>query len=420
MFIRCFELVLYNTFIDELKKRYMCTNFSMKTKNDNHIIGRTMELGFSLNSELFFRSPGFYYTQEANKELIENNLEAFNENFKVNPRIKSTTTPLTWHGEYGFVAMNALGANIAADGMNTEGLTTGTMVLAQSKYQKLTYKVLHGENFIYYFNLSNWILSECASCQDVIDKLSVDELVLKNNKSLKMNKKEGIKVINPFTKVPNAMKFHFPVHDAEGNNIVLEYVNGELTISDLGPTNVLTNDPLIEWQQTNVINNYAGITPFNTQDSELADINEQVKNNFICKTAAQGTGFEGLPGSSTPVGRFVRAAMMTNFVYSPKNEEDGTTLAFHILNTVDIPYGTSRELPNIPNKDEIKIISDYTQWSTVSDLKNRVYSIRMYDSPQVFRVELDKLKLDDLPKFHKTLPIDQKSIDLTDEINKKE
>lgn len=399
----------------------MCTNFSMTTKNENHIIGRTMELGFNLGSKLFFRSPGFIYKQNVEKDLIEKNLEVFEEYFTVDRKIKPDTTPYQWEGEYGFVAMNALGANIAADGMNTEGLTTGTMVLAQSEYQKLTNKVLKGGEFIYYFNLTNWILSNCATCQDVIDKLSVDELTMDGETQINKCLEEGLKVVNPFSEVPNAMKFHFPVHDASGVNIVLEYVDGKLIISDLAPTNVLTNDPLIAWQQTNVINNYVGITPFNTQDSRLSKINEKISNSFDCITVAQGTGFEGLPGSSTPVDRFVRAAMMTNFVFQPKDEEEGMTLAFHILNTVDIPKGTSRELPEKVEGEKLdynNVISDYTQWATVSNLKNLVYTIRMYDSPQVFRVDLNDLDLDNLSGFYKELPVNRKSIDLTESINK--
>lgn len=65
-------------------------------------------------------------------------------------------------------------------------------------------------------------------------------------------------------------------------------------------------------------------------------------------------------------------------------KEDATTLAFHILNTVDIPQGTSRDSTG-------NLVHDYTQWATVSDLVNKKYSVRMYESPQIFSLDLNKL-----------------------------
>lgn len=57
---------------------------------------------------------------------------------------------------------------------------------------------------------------------------------------------------------------------------------------------------------------------------------------------------------------------------------NATTMAFHILNTVDIPLGTSRDSRG-------KSVHDFTQWVTVSDLVNKTFAVRMYDSPQVFK-----------------------------------
>lgn len=401
----------------------MCTNFSLTTEQNDIIIGRTMELGPNLESKLFFRPVGHQFNQDPGASFFEflRSQKKGEELFKLIPEIQSIENLYIWKGKIGYMAMNGFGQDIAADGINTEGLTTGTMVLVESEYQRLT--VTHkdgenrivGENTIFYPNLSNWILSNCANCQEVIDKLAVDKLVVQDNSSLTNNKdsKDRYKVVSPFLEVPNAMKFHFPVHDALGNNVVLEFVKGQLIVTDLGPINTLTNDPLIEWQQTNVINNYAGITPFNVQNSDGYPRTKDIGNNFTCKTFAQGTGFEGLPGSSTPVDRFVRAAMMTNFAFTPETIEEGRTLAYHILNTVDIPKGTSRD-------QDDENIHDFTQWATVADLKNKVYDIRMYDSPQIFRVDLMKLDLVKLADTHIAIPVQHKAIDITKQINEQQ
>jgi hypothetical protein len=94
-------------------------------------------------------------------------------------------------------------------------------------------------------------------------------------------------------------------------------------------------------------------------------------------------------------------------------KEDATTLAFHILNTVDIPLGTSQD-------SQGKNVHDFTQWATVSDLVNKTFSVRMYQSPQVFSINLMDLDLEQLNDYIYTLDTDQKSINITGNINKKQ
>lgn len=429
----------------------MCTNFSITSKENEPFIGRTMELGPNLGSELFFRPKGYEFTQKIEESTLSYLLKQ--EEYGIEPleNLESITGVASWVGKYGFVAMNAFGQDISADGMNTEGLVTGCMVLTASEYQEIPERFRNGEevsdeesNMIYYTNLSNWILSSCATCQDVINGLVDVKLVKPADSTLKERQDLGKKYIvtTPFSKVPNAFKFHFPVHDAQGNNIVLEYIKGELTITDLAPINVLTNDPEISWQQTNVLNNYVGVTPYNYQDDcgysisiapeakkgkdgkDTCELEEKQNPKtappvFNCNSFAQGTGFDSVPGSSTPVDRFVRAAMMTNFAFKTSRREDCSgvadpvTTAFHILNTVDIPMGTSRDPANW--NDPVSGVHDYTQWSTVSDLKKTEYSIRMYGSPQVFLVKLGELNLEKLVDTHLSIPTENKSINLISE-----
>lgn len=449
----------------------MCTNFSITgmTLDPNKnipVVGRSMELGPNLKSELFFRSGGHEYTQGAAKELTPYSGSGSDE-FEVRSDITLVNNKLyTWKGKYDFVALNGFStsiqesigvsqmlANIASNGMNKEGLTSGTMVLVQSKYQnplKQDGEFKNCKGVIYYPSITTWILSNCATCQDVIDGLQYDKLVVnKNGSDLKDSEvpdEDKILVANPFSQVPDAMHFHFHVQDALGNGIVLEYVDGKLTITDLNPIGVLTNDPLIAWQQENVMYNYVDVVPFNFQDNKgnAATPDLETYNNaasrFKCSSNAQGTGFSNVPGSSTPLDRFVRASMMANFsfpVYQLTDDEDivvanldsmqhrkealsrdikvgkedATTLAFHILNTVDIPQGTSRDFSG-------KLVHDYTQWATVSDLVNKKYSVRMYESPQIFSLDLTKL---DFKKLEKAQPYKldtgNKSIDITNMVN---
>jgi penicillin V acylase-like amidase (Ntn superfamily) len=430
----------------------MCTNFSFTSSQNEPFIGRTMELGPDLGSELFFRPQNHRFSQIPEETTLDA-VKIKNAGIVPLENLKDITGVASWVGKYGFVAMNAFSQDIVADGMNTEGLTTGCMVFTGSEYQVIPEDYMEGKdvsdeeaNMLYYTNLTNWILSSCANCQDVINQLIGVKLVKPDNSTLQEPQDSTCKkfvVTSPFSEILNAFKFHFPVHDAKGQNIVLEYIKGELIITDLAPINVLTNDPEISWQQTNVLNNYIGITPYNVQDDCGYSISidaEKIKNPagddtcilkpeqdpktappvFNCKTFAQGTGFAGIPGSSTPVDRFVRAAMMTNFALkanseaddSDPSEGDAVTLAFHILNTVDIPMGTSRDATGWNDPDKLRV-HDYTQWSTVSNLKKKEYSIRMYKSPQVFLVKLCDLNLDELVDTRYKIPTDNKSVNIT-------
>ncbi len=195
----------------------------------------------------------------------------------------------------------------------------------------------------------------------------------------------------------SAIPLHYPVHDAKGNSIVIEFIDGQIQIHD-NPVGVLTNDPPFDWQLQN-LRNYVGVTPWDAAPVKFGDL--QVEQT------GHGSGLASVPGNSTPPSRFVRATMMTNCAFPVDNLDDATTLAFHILNTVDIPKGTNRF------KLLGKTVSDYTQWTVVKDLTRRIYSVRFYESPQVYSVELDKIDLWTADGKQLEVPHLPTSIDLT-------
>ncbi|MCW8345444.1 linear amide C-N hydrolase [Vibrio sp. ZSDZ65] len=399
----------------------MCTNFYIRTKKNEMVIGRTLEFALDVDSDIFFRKPGYRYSQDIRKILnqIQTELQLSDkqlENFQINAETPDAEQLYSWEGKYGFVAMGSLGQSFATNGLNTQGLTTGTMTLAQSEYQPFVAD--KNSKTLLYPCLTNWILSNCSTCQDVIDALDVrrEDICLSKESTLSTvmadNGEDKLRVSNPFTgALPPGFHFHMPIQDKLGHSIVLEYTHGRLTITDLMPIGVLTNDPVIGWQQENVINNYMNITPINIQS--LNPNAFWLNNNFACETVAQGSGFTGLPGSSAPVDRFVRASMMTNFAFQTDDTVEATNLAFHILNTVDIPDGTSREHINSESGNG----ADRTLWATVSDLTHQIYSIRMYGSPQVFKIDLKKLDLEALNDVRYRLPVrEHQSIDVTNNI----
>jgi choloylglycine hydrolase len=106
--------------------------------------------------------------------------------------------------------------------------------------------------------------------------------------------------------------------------------------------------------------------------------------------------------------------MMSNFSFLPEDTDAATNLAFHILNTVDIPNGTSRTKEGVTPKDNE---SDFTQWTAVSDTAKLTFSVRMYESPLVYSVKLGDLNLESLEKVRYKIPTDRVSIDITENIS---
>ncbi len=340
----------------------MCTNFTLTTTKGKVVNGRSMEFGTNLGSQFFFRKSGHKYKGILNDFGAE----------------------YSWVGKYDFVCMNAsklpLAKEVANDGMNIKGLSIGSLWLPGSEYQKITdrKKALPVELFC------NWVLSQFSSCAEVKDAVLSGEVQVQG---LTVGKKQLAPV-------------HFPVQDAQGNSIVIEYIDGTPHVHD-NPVGVLTNDPPFEWHLTN-LRNYVNITSADFESAEF-------EGNKYLQTG-HGTGFLGIPGDSTPPSRFVRAVMMKNFISPADTLDEAVNQAFHILNTVDIPDGISKSTSTKGGKPAY----DVTQWAVVKDLENQIYYARFYGSPQVYSIDLNKIDFDLMDGKMIAIPDDSVSIDITD------
>jgi choloylglycine hydrolase len=123
--------------------------------------------------------------------------------------------------------------------------------------------------------------------------------------------------------------------------------------------------------------------------------------SYTLEPIGQGTGLLGIPGDYTPPHRFVRATALACAALQPATASEGANLAFHILNSVDIPLGAiaGREsasngattpAPNAPARAG-GLTYDLTQWVTVSDLTNKIYYFRTYKNLAIRKVELKKV-----------------------------
>ncbi len=263
-----------------------------------------------------------------------------------------------WIGKYGFVGMNAMGLPIVSDGMNEKGLYVGDLYIPGFvEYQKVP--AGQENKTIMQLDVAGFLLSTCASVGEAKDAM------------------QSILVwACPVPQLNNiVVPLHFPVHDAQGNSVVFEYVGGELKIYD-NPLGVLTNSPNFDWHQIN-LRNFVNLSANNVPELKL--------DGDDVKQIGQGSGMIGLPGDSTPPSRFVRAVAFTQSVLPSETAEDATNAVYHILNNFDIPKGFAR------GNEGGQVAYDYTSWLTMADLTNKIYYYRSYTNVKYYKVPLQKV-----------------------------
>lgn len=344
-----------------------CTSFIIKTQDGNPLYGRTMEWGaFDLKSDLV---------------RVPRNLSFASE-------LGGGKQGMTWRNKFGFVAINAVKKPFIMDGMNETGLTLGVLYFPGfAEYQQLE----KGEESLTINNvdLSAYILGQFETVGGI--KEALPKLRVIHNADI--DKAFG---------APSPL--HLIVTDNTGASIVIEYVDGKLSIHD-NKIGVMTNSPSYDWQVLNLRNYpqlrpYGGPTPNYIGDVSLAPF-------------GAGSGMLGLPGDVTPVSRFVRAVAFTSTTIPPKTIEAGINEVSRILNNFDIPRGLVRE-----GKSTEDYHLNFTQWSTIGDIKNKRYfwwtehnrRMRMVDlkelnfeGSETSRIPLDEVRIEDVKDRTKAL-----------------
>jgi len=130
---------------------------------------------------------------------------------------RTGTTPVSdqegakWESKYASVGANGLHEPFIADGLNEKGLAIGLLYFPTFA-DYMTYNPSSDQNItIAPWELGSWLLDQFQNVKEV--KENIGKIVVAN-------------VVFPQWKfVP---PLHCVVHDAEGNCIVIEYVNGKL------------------------------------------------------------------------------------------------------------------------------------------------------------------------------------------------
>lgn len=315
---------------------HACTEFRVVSQDKSVVIGRSMEWGDDMHSRIVALPRG--------KNL-------------------ASTSPdgqrgLTWESRYGFVYVDSYGVDGATDGMNEKGLTVSALV---SSAQFQTVPEGKQDQALAHTDVVLWALSTCATIDDVREAITHWYVW-------------GAPVDLPHKKNV-VIPLHFGVYDASGKGIVIEYTKQGLKIYD-NEVGVLTNNPAYNWHVTN-LQNYVGLSSAPAQPMKFGDL--------TIYSTGQGSGLRGIPGDPTPPSRFVRAFTMAHLADPVSNAHEAVTLASHILNTVDIPFGViSDVVHNMTFKD-------YAQWILIKDLTNKHLYFRTYKNSTLRRIDLTAL-----------------------------
>ncbi len=316
---------------------FACTGIQLIGQDGTVVRGRTNEWGdFNMNSQAVMYPRG--------------------EEFQgITPEGKNG---IKWNGRYGFVAFQA-DEGVAMDGMNEKGLSVGAF--------------LH-KGFARYSEYDPMCASESLSPVDIIPYIlssfsSIEEL--KSN----IKKVRVVPVVDPVIGIP--WPGHLMVSDKDGNCIVLEFIEGEIKISD-NPVGVITNNPTFDWHLTNLRNyGYLSSKPFDTVkwgDLEITPL-------------AGGSGMLGLPGDFTSPSRFIRAVVFSQTSRTTTGGYDTVHELFRILDSFNVgPHLAEGSEGN--SGDQMPSATQWTIANNTGDLT--IYYHTMYNR-RVRKIDLKKL-----------------------------
>jgi len=297
-----------------------CTAVNFSAKDGAVIAGRTMEWAYDMQWTLKSVPVGTAVPLTAPAKLKMGGTE---------PKSK-----------YAFIAvMPAIlkGADAFLEGQNSAGLgMSGNFLPGFTEYQTVT---ASDKNYVSVLNLGKFALGMFDRVKDLRAELPKYKVWF-----------DPAEVSG----LPTPPWLHFVFTDRTGDSIVVEFVKGQMVISD-NVAQVLTNAPTYDWHILN-LRNYLSLTK---------DGKASVPYRGGDVTAlGQGGGLLGLPADYQPSSRFVRAAYLRHLATPPANASEASQLAVHVLNNVDIPVGV------VSSTEGGQTTSDYTQWVMIKDLTN--------------------------------------------------
>lgn len=294
-----------------------CSNVLLNSK-DYIVSGRTMDFDIDLGSEVVVIPAG--------RSIVVGN--SFND---------TTTRRKT---KYGFVGVNAFHRDNFTDGMNEKGLSLAALWLPETKYPEP--KDYPGFDCIPVDDMTEWILGNFADVDEVKQALEHTIITAKFVKELK--------IIPPL---------HVALHDAKGNSIVIEFVEGKTIIHDNAELKVLTNEPTYAWH-------VKGLEKYLDYTNEIATDDLVIYEDR----------------------RFVQAYLSNKFVKAPDTAQEAIANMTAIMNKVAVVRGEAKASPSTyANLGAY----NYTLWTVIRDHTNKVFYFNDADNLSLRSIDLTKV-----------------------------
>ncbi|XP_074623476.1 bile salt hydrolase/transferase-like [Acropora palmata] len=335
-----------------------CTEIRLTATDNSVVVGRTMEYGYDLSSNLVVEPKGQAHSAAVAPGCPPN--------------------PMSWTNAYSIGYLDAWNTFLPADAMNTAGLSVGPLLFPGfAQYQDVPLDKCGQAVSVSDFPL--WLLGNFATVQQVRNSLSAGKFPLVF----------GIEFGG------QVYELHFSVIDKTGDGIIIEFTADGRTVFN-NTFGVLTNSPPYAYQLMN-IRNYIELSKYNRDPLVLGP------DSF--PATGQGSGLLGLPGDLTPPSRFVRVAVLKEFATQPANSTEAVNLAFHVLNSVDIPLGV---VTNRTNGH-----SEYTLWAVAKDLTNNAFYYRTYNDMTIRVAYLNNVQQGKMVYVPADRPISTGFLDVT-------
>lgn len=183
--------------------------------------------------------------------------------------------------------------------------------------------------------------------------------------------------------------FHYAFYDKNGGSIVVEASEGKLHVYD-NPTRVMTNGPDFPWHLKN-LNNYTQLTNVDRSVATLGNIKVSQPDSGIATSA--------LPSSDTSVGRFIRGVYYSTYAQKAGNSSEAMNTLAHIMNRFDRTKDITTDTMTESGSNTGIITSEYTVWTSLSDLSNGVMMVRGYKDINYTSYSFEQFKGTDKPVF---------------------
>lgn len=280
--------------------------------NDRIVVGRSMDWFMTTNASIWSFPAG-----------LQRNGETGNNT-------------LTWTSKYGSV-VTVMYEALTSDGMNSEGLAGNFLYLSDSDYgaRKPELPGLSIGAWLQYFLDSYATVEEAAN-----DLFTPDG-----------RQKFQILTTELIPGTPSVG--HVSLTDPTGDNLIMEYLDGILTVHRGKEYPVMTNQP--PYDQQLAINAYW--LPI---------------------------GNDSLPGTHRPADRFARLSYYNNVTVTANSSEQSIAVAASMIRAVSVPFS-----PSVPGQPDVAS----TLWRTYADTRALKYYWESAVEPMFLWVDLQGLNL---------------------------